>query len=328
MSTLISLAGIAASLVAAFEFGIPADTDTYTYTSILCAAGFVLGIVGGLLGGRVSLSIAAMVLAAFVFAVTDSGMTAVLTSMDVNPRNFFRTYDGLSGVIGSMAILLITLLIMRTRAPQAYETMLQTSDDFDRVVVGAGKLASWIFVPLMLIIFYDVSQRKWLDFDTSIMDTPFYVDSTKLQEMEWHLHATLFLLCLGFAYRADGHVRIELIRDRLSQRARVWMELAGIILFLLTYCYLIVSFGWVYASKSFEIGEVSAAQTGLSHRWVIKGMLPVGFALLFTAGVSAALRCVVYLFGPSYLNERSGDYAGTHHADLPKDVATNGPITD
>ena len=320
MSTLISLAGIAASLVAAFELGIPAY--------ILCAAGFVLGVIGGFLGGRVSLAVAAMVLAAFVFAVSATGMTAILTSMDVNPLGFFRKYDGRSGLIGSLAILTITLLIFRTRAPRAYESMLDTSDDFDRVVVGMGKLASWLFVPLMLIIFYDVSQRKWLDFDTSIMDTPFYVDSTKLQEMEWHLHAVLFLLCLGFAYRADGHVRIELIRDRLSQRARVWMELAGIFLFLLTYCYLIVQFGWAYAGKSYQIGEVSAAQTGLSHRWIIKGMLPVGFALLFAAGVSAALRCVVYLFGPTYLNERSGDYAGTHHADLPKDVATNGPITD
>ena len=54
----------------------------------------------------------------------------------------------------------------------------------------------------------------------------------------------------------------------------------------------------------------------------------VGFALLFTAGLSAAFRCVVYLFGPTYLNERAGDYAGTHHADLPEDVAVKGPITD
>lgn len=320
MSTLISLLGIAASVVAAFELGVPAY--------YLCAAGFALGVVGGFLGGRVSLSVAAMVLAAFVFAITESGITAALEVMGVDPRAFFRSNDGLSGLIGSLLVLGLTLLILRSRAPRAYETMLETSDDFDRVVNGFGKLASWLFVPLMLVIFYDVTQRKWLDFDTSIMDTPFFIDSTKLQELEWHLHAVLFLLCLGFAYRKDAHVRIELVRDRLTQRARVWMELAGILFFLLTYCYLIVSFGWVFASKSFQIGEVSAAQTGLSHRWIIKSMLPIGFALLFTAGVSAAFRCVVYLFGPSYLNERSGDYAGTHHADLPEDVATNGPITD
>ena len=61
---------------------------------------------------------------------------------------------------------------------------------------------------------------------------------------------------------------------------------------------------------------------------LIKAMLPLGFALLFTAGLSAAFRCIVYLFGPTYLNERAGDYAGTHHADLPEDVAVKGPITD
>ena len=51
-------------------------------------------------------------------------------------------------------------------------------------------------------------------------------------------------------------------------------------------------------------------------------------ALLFAAGVSAALRCLAFLFGPSYLREEAGDYAGTHHADLPDDVKSTGPITD
>jgi TRAP-type mannitol/chloroaromatic compound transport system permease small subunit len=320
MSTLLCLAGIALSVLALFGLGVPAY--------ILCAAAFVLCVIGGFAGGRLSLAMAGMVLSAFVFAIAGDGMTAVLTAMDVNPRNFFRIYDGLSGLIGSLLILALTLLMVRRHAPRGFETMLDASDDIDRVVNGFGKVASWLFVPMMIVIFYDVSQRKLLDFDNSIIDSPFYFDSTKLQELEWHMHATLFLLCLGFGYRYDAHVRIELVRDRLRQRTRVWMELLGIVFFLLTYCYLTVEFGWVFASKSYQIGEVSAAQTGLSHRWVIKSMLPLGFALLFAAGLSAAFRCVVYLFGPTYLNDRSGDYAGTHHADLPKDVATNGPITD
>ena len=320
MSTLLCVLGIALAALGIVGPGIPGY--------VLCLTGFVLCVAGGLLGGRLSLAIFGMVFCAFVFAVLPDGMSAIIEMTGANPRRFFKIYDGLSGLIGALLVIAVTLAILRTRAPRAFETMLAASDDIDRVVNGMGKLASWLFVPMMLVIFYDVSQRQWLNFDTSLIDTPFYIDSTKLQELEWHLHATLFLLCLGFAYRKDAHVRIELVRDRMSRRVRVWTELAGIVLFLLTYCYLTIEFGWVFSSKSYSLNEVSAAQTGLSHRWIIKAMLPFGFALLFSAGVSAAFRCLVFLFGPSYLREEAGDYAGTHHADLPDDVKSTGPITD
>lgn len=320
MSTLLCLIGIALAALALVGVGVPAY--------VLCIAGFALCVVGGLARARLSVAIAGMVFTVFAFAIAPDGFTAVLQMLDVNPKRFFKFYDGMSGFVGSLVVFALTLVMLRRHAPQSYETMLGASDDFDKVVVGAGKLASWLFIPTMIVIFYDVSQRKMLDFDNNIIDSAFYFDSTKLQELEWHLHSVLFLLCLGFAYRYDAHVRIELVRDRMAQRSRVWMELIGIVFFLLTYCYLIVEFGWVFANNSYKIDEVSAAQTGLSHRWIIKAMLPLGFALLFTAGLSAAFRCVVYLFGPTYLNERAGDYAGTHHADLPEDVAVKGPITD
>ncbi|WP_349359567.1 TRAP transporter small permease subunit [Stappia sp.] len=320
MPLLLCLAGIALSILALFGLGIPAY--------VLCAVGFILCVIGGLMRARLSLALAGMVFAAFVFAITPDGFSAILEMMDVNPRGFFRVYDGASGFIGALLILALTLLMVRRHAPASFETMLGASDDIDRIVVGVGKIAAWLFIPMMIVIFYDVSQRKMLDFDNNIIDSAFYFDSTKLQELQWHLHSVLFLLCLGFAYRYDAHVRIELVRDRMKPRTRVWMEFAGIVAFLLTYCYLIVEFGWVFASKSYEIGEVSAAQTGLSHRWVVKSMLPIGFAFLFAAGLSAAFRCAVFLFGPAHLQAESGDYAGTHHADLPEDVASKGPITD
>ncbi|SDT90967.1 TRAP transporter small permease subunit [Stappia sp. ES.058] len=320
MSTLLCLIGIALAALGLVGVGVPAY--------VLCIVGFVLCVIGGFARARLSVVIAGMVFTIFAFAIAPDGFSAILQMADVNPKRFFKFYDGMSGLIGALAVLALTLVMVRRNAPQSCETMLGASDDFDTVVNGVGKLASWLFVPMMIVIFYDVSQRKMLDFDNNIIDSVFYFDSTKLQELEWHLHAVLFLLCLGFAYRYDAHVRIELVRDRMAQRSRVWMELIGVVCFLLTYCYLIVEFGWVFANNSYRIGEVSAAQTGLTHRWIIKAMLPFGFALLFTAGLSAAFRCVVYLFGPTYLNERAGDYAGTHHADLPEDVAIKGPITD
>jgi TRAP-type mannitol/chloroaromatic compound transport system permease small subunit len=146
--------------------------------------------------------------------------------------------------------------------------------------------------------------------------------------MEWHLHAALFLFCLGFAYVQDAHVRIELVRDRLSPPARVWLELLGALLFLFAYCVVIVKFGFSFAERPWSTSEISSAHTGLSHRWIIKALQPIGFIILGASGIAAALRCVVYLFGPEELRPRTDRYAGTHHADMPSDLRERGPVTD
>lgn len=198
-------------------------------------------------------------------------------------------------------------------------SLLALSRILDGIVTGIGKAAAFLFIPMMLIIIYDVTQRKLIEVDNRFIDTVFYFSSTKLQELEWHLHGILFLLCLGFAYARDAHVRIELLRERMQPRTRVWLELLGCLLFLIPYSWLVVRYGWGFAERAWAMGETSAAQTGLAHRWIIKGMLPLGFGLLALAGVSVALKCMLYLFGPPELQPRVAHYAGTQGAIGPSD---------
>src|SRR5690606_22356449 len=85
------------------------------------------------------------------------------------------------------------------------------------------------------------------------------------------------------------------------------------LLFVLTYCYILLDFGIDFAIRSFKTNEVSAAMTGLSHRWIIKSMLPLCFVLVGTAAISVLLRQVVYLFGPPELRRASGQFVETDH---------------
>ncbi|MFN3232593.1 MAG: TRAP transporter small permease subunit [Alphaproteobacteria bacterium] len=176
----------------------------------------------------------------------------------------------------------------------------------DRFVCGVGRVAAWLALFLMVTIIFDVVSRsqQWQ-----------IVSSTKLQELEWHLHATLFLLTLGYAYLKDAHVRIELVRDRLTPRTRVWVELIGSVLFVIPYCAILVYWGYEFAEFAWRLDEGSP-QSGLSDRWIIKGMIPVGFLLLMLAGLAVALKCVLYLFGPDHLRSHAAFIAETHHADL------------
>jgi TRAP-type mannitol/chloroaromatic compound transport system permease small subunit len=171
------------------------------------------------------------------------------------------------------------------------DTLIKVSDALNRFVSAIGKLSSWLAIPLMLVIIFDVVSRRF-----------FVLGSTKLQELEWHLHAVLFLMCFAFAYVKDSHVRIELLRDRFSGRTKAWIEIFGMLFFLIPYCVIILYFGYDFVVRSYLSHEVSSALTGLTHRWIIKAFVPLGFGLLTLAAISSILRNFVYLFGPERLH--------------------------
>ncbi len=189
------------------------------------------------------------------------------------------------------------------------DMLLAVSRRCDRFVSGIGRWASWLLIPLVLVIIVDVITRKFKLLSMAVehfradgneqlavfIET--YLTSTKFQDLEWHLHAALFLLCLGFAYTRNSHVRIEMLRDRFSVDLKAWIEFLFCLVFLLPYSILVLYNGLDFAHRAFAINEVSAALTGLSHRWIIKSFVPIGMVLLLVALVSVLLRNGLYLFG-------------------------------
>ena len=149
---------------------------------------------------------------------------------------------------------------------------IKISKFLEKVVTFFGKIGSWLAIPLIFIIIFDIVTRRFL-----------ILGSTKLQEMEWHLHAALFLLVLGYAYLKNAHVRIEIVRDKYSTFTKVIFETIGILIFLIPYTCLVIYYGIDFVNRSFNMNEVSSALTGLSHRWIIKSFIPIGMILLLLA---------------------------------------------
>lgn len=220
-------------------------------------------------------------------------------------------------LLAATVYFLVMALVAFRRALQGpYHYMMDAARSLAAACVRVGTWASMLFVPMIAIILYDVLQRKYLGWSPDFTTTSWYrtFTSTRLQEMEWHLHSVLFLMALGYGYVRDSHVRIELVRDNLRPRTRAWIELFGALLFMVPYCYVVIEYGAENAMRAFHIGEGSDALTGMPYRFIIKGFLPVGFVFVALAGMSAALKCVVYLFGPSSLRAESGQYAGDTNA--------------
>ena len=131
----------------------------------------------------------------------------------------------------------------------------------------------------MITILFDVIGRRF-----------FNTGSVALQELEWHFHGALFLLCLGFTYFENAHVRVDLLREKFSDQTNRMIEVIGCLVFLIPYCAVVAYFGIDFAVNSFTSNEVSATSDGLSNRWIIKTSLPVGFFLLGLSAIAILLN--------------------------------------
>ena len=153
-------------------------------------------------------------------------------------------------------------------------------DLISRLVRAAGLFGAYVLLPIQIVLSVGyVVARQFLHFQL----TPF-------QELEWHLFFALVFLTLGSASLADRHVRIDIVRDRMSERTRAAIEIFGFFLALLPFTLIILYLGSISAWDTFIIGERSRAPLGLPYRWIIKSFIPVGALLLLLAGVVVTAR--------------------------------------
>jgi TRAP-type mannitol/chloroaromatic compound transport system permease small subunit len=165
--------------------------------------------------------------------------------------------------------------------------LLKTSDALHRLLERVADAAGWLLIVLMAVTCVDVTFRKF-----GVVGFPY----TKFQEMEWHLHTTIFSLWMGFNYCVNAHPRVDSYTEKLGFRAKAWIELAGCLVFALPYTAVLLWYGWDFVKTAWVFNERSDSALGLEWRWLIKGILYAGFWLLFLGILSVLLRLVAYLF--------------------------------
>jgi TRAP-type mannitol/chloroaromatic compound transport system permease small subunit len=169
--------------------------------------------------------------------------------------------------------------------------LLAASKAIERALHAVAMAAGWLFLACTLVIVFDVLTRK-LGFQLPGMG------STRLQEMEWHLHTALFSFWLGAAYLKNAHVRIDIAVAGAAPRTQAWIELLGVLVFALPYCLVAIYFSYDFTRTAWIFNEYSDSATGLPWRWIPKGIITAGLVLLLAAVVSVGLRTIVRLWGP------------------------------
>ena len=182
------------------------------------------------------------------------------------------------------------------------EKILRLSAGLSRFVDFVGRWGALFILPLVFFTIWDVLFRKVGKVQVWLLEASgplgFLFDSTIIQELEWHFHTALFALVLGYGYVNNRHVRVDLLREKLTFRNQAIVEFIGCSLFLIPYTVLVVYFAGQYAYEAFITNEISASLVGLPMRWIIKTTLFFGLIVAALASFAVWIETVLVLFGP------------------------------
>ena len=167
----------------------------------------------------------------------------------------------------------------------AMSFLLKISRLIDGINGLIGKLAMWLILAATLI-----------SAGNAIIRRVFGTSSNAWLEIQWYLFAAVFMLGGGYAFLRNAHVRIDFISTKFSQRTRNWIDVIGIIVFLLPLCIMMISEGWPVFERAWTSGEMSSNAGGLI-RWPVYLLIPVGFAILMAQGLSELIKRIAYISG-------------------------------
>jgi TRAP-type mannitol/chloroaromatic compound transport system permease small subunit len=136
----------------------------------------------------------------------------------------------------------------------------------------------------MINVFLDVVLRYY-----------FHWGSIAMQEMEWHLFSVLFLFGISYALSDESHVRVDFIYDNMSIRKKAFINIFGTIFMLIPFAFLIVYGSYEFVLDAYEYNEISQDPGGLTHRWIIKFMIPLSFGLLIISSFGYILKNIKLL---------------------------------
>lgn len=169
---------------------------------------------------------------------------------------------------------------------QVRVVLLAISGTIDAISIRVGEAVSWLILLAIVISAGNAIVRK-----------VFSVSSNALLEVQWYLFAATFLLCAARVMAKNKHVRVDLFLQMMSERARLWVDLLGHLIFLLPLCLLMLYYGIPFATRSIAAAEYSINPGGLIV-WPAKILIPLGFALLLAQAISEIMKRCVRLIWP------------------------------
>ncbi|NKC32609.1 TRAP transporter small permease subunit [Falsiroseomonas selenitidurans] len=163
--------------------------------------------------------------------------------------------------------------------------LLAFSRGVDALTAGFGRIADWLVLIACTISAANAFARYG-----------FASGSNAWLEAQWYCFAGMVMLGASHTLFRNEHVRVDLVYGALGMRARIWVDVLGILFFLLPAMALLAWMTWPFFVESWVRAEVSSSPDGLI-RWPAKLLLPLGFLLMTIQGLSELVKRVALLRG-------------------------------
>jgi TRAP-type mannitol/chloroaromatic compound transport system permease small subunit len=152
------------------------------------------------------------------------------------------------------------------------------ADKIDGFIDLVGRITAWSSFALAVVMASNVLLRY-----------AFNTGSVWSQELEWTLMSPICLFGMSYALRHGEHVRVDVLFASFSERNKQLIEFITALISMV-FCAIVIWLSWSYVAYSWNIGEGSPNPGGIPARYLLKSLIPIGFALLLMQSVADAIH--------------------------------------
>jgi len=156
----------------------------------------------------------------------------------------------------------------------------------DAINDWVGRTVSWLTLGCVLTCFAVVVLRY-----------VFNLGFPWLQELYVWQHAAVFMAGAGYTLLHRGHVSVDVLYGKATDRGRAWIDIAGTLLFLFPWLAVVATASAPFVLSSWSIREPSSTAGGMPAVYLLKSLLWVFCILLFVQGLALIARRALFLAG-------------------------------
>ncbi len=154
-------------------------------------------------------------------------------------------------------------------------------DFIDWINGWVGEFIAYWSVMAVFVYFYEVLARY-------VFNSP----TNWAHEGMFLMFGMQYLLAGGYAAREDAHVRVDIIYEQLSERAKAVTDIVTSIFFFIFTGTLLVT-GTIFVLDAISVWEVSFTEWSIQY-WPVKCSITIGALLIILQGVAKLIRDVIY----------------------------------
>lgn len=151
----------------------------------------------------------------------------------------------------------------------------------DKVALWSGWVVSWLIVPMVMALVYEVVARYF-----------FNAPTIWAYDVTFITYGTFFMVGSAYTLQRGGHIRTDSYYGQWSVKTQGMTDTICYLLFFFPPLMLFLTVTWDYFWISYWRDERSVTSPWLPRIWPLKGMMPLTCILLMIQGVAELLRSI------------------------------------